>query len=115
MWEINLADLMIRHSTAAHKRETIAWAKRRQKSAERLSIFMVWRNMMKRRREKGPAVSSGMLKGLADRLWSVGDLLKERLFRTRVTLPETWECYYDGRVETVSLERNRVHELSYAY
>ncbi len=55
------------------------------------------------------------MKGLADRLWSVGDLLKERLFRTRVTLPEAWECYYDGRVETVSLERNRVHELSYAY
>ena len=38
LWEINVLDLMIRHSTAAHKRETIAWAKRRQASIEKLAI-----------------------------------------------------------------------------
>ena len=52
LWEVNLLDLMIRHSTAAHKRETIAWAKRRQASIEKLAIFQVWRNYIKRRREK---------------------------------------------------------------
>ena len=37
LWEVNLLDLLIRHSSANHKRETIAWSKRRQASAERLS------------------------------------------------------------------------------
>ncbi|MCB1150025.1 hypothetical protein KDK88_00645, partial [bacterium] len=115
LWEVNLADLMIRHSTAAHKRETIAWVKRRQSSAERLSIFMVWRNLMKRRWEKGPAVSSGMLKGVTDRLWSVREVLGERIFRTRVELPEVWARYYERSVSTVGLGRNRRHTLKYAY
>ena len=30
LWEVNLLDLLIRHSSANHKRETIAWSKRRQ-------------------------------------------------------------------------------------
>ncbi len=115
LWEVNLADLMIRHSTSAHKRETIAWVKRRQSSAERLSIFMVWRNLMKKRREKGPMVSAGMLKGVTDRPWSIRDVLKGRLFRTRTTLPGAWSRYYDRTVETISQDRSRVHDLSYAY
>jgi len=115
LWEVNLADLMIRHCTAAHKRETIAWVKRRQSSAERLSIFLVWRNLMKRRWEKGAAVSSGMLKGVTDRLWTVRDVLGERIFRTRVELPRVWAEYYDRAVETVGLRRNRRHRLSYGY
>jgi len=115
LWEVNLADLMIRHSTAAHKRETIAWVKRRQSSAERLSIFMVWRNLMKRRWEKGPAVSSGMLKGITDRIWSVRDVLGERIFRTRVDLPKVWARYYERSVSTVGLGSNRHHTLMYAY
>ena len=115
LWEVNLADLMIRHSTAAHKRETIAWVKRRQSSAERLSIFMVWRNLMKKRWEKGPAESSGMLKGVADRLWSERDVLRERLFRTRIALPEVWGSYYQRSITTVGLGLNLRHTLTYAY
>jgi hypothetical protein len=115
LWEVNLLDLMIRHSTAGHKRETIAWPKRRQGSAERLSIFQVWRNTMKRRWENGEAVSSGMLKGVTDRLLSVNDILSERLFRTRIELPETLRQYYDRAVETVALGANRQHELTYSY
>ncbi|MCB1150191.1 IS1 family transposase [bacterium] len=115
LWEVNLADLMIRHSTAAHKRETIAWVKRRQSSAERLSIFMVWRNLMKRRWEKGPAVSSGMLKGVTDRLWKVRDVLAERIFRTRMDLPDCWDRYYVRSVSTAGLSRNHRHTLMYAY
>ena len=52
LFEINLLDLLIRHSQANHKRETIAWSKRRQGSAERLAALLVWRNYMKRRWEK---------------------------------------------------------------
>ena len=115
LWEVNLLDLLIRHGTAGHKRETIAWPKRRQASAERLSILQVWRNVIKRRWEKGPPQSPAMLKGLARRLLSVGDVLSERLFRTRIDLPETWGRYYDRCVKTPALGVNRRHRLSYAY
>ena len=49
LWEVNLLDLLIRHSSSNHKRETIAWSKRRQGSAERLVILLVWRNYLKSR------------------------------------------------------------------
>ena len=113
--EINLLDLMIRHSTAAHRRETIAWAKRRQASAEKLTIFQVWRNYVKRRWEKGPPVSSAMLKGLAHRLLEPKELLLHRYFRTRMDLPARWSLYYDRRVSTPAMGVNRFHNLTYAY
>jgi hypothetical protein len=56
LFPVNLLDLLIRHCQSGHKRETIAFAKRRAASAERLAIFVVWRNYMKGRREKNGAV-----------------------------------------------------------
>lgn len=115
LWEINLLDLLIRHSTAAHKRETIAWAKRRQASVEKLAIFQVWRNYMKRRREKGDQVTPAMLLGLAIRPWRIRDLLKERLFFHRSELSPCWERYYRREVNTPALPVNRTHRLQYAF
>jgi len=115
LWEINLLDLMIRHSTAAHKRETIAWAKRRQAAAEKLAVFQVWRNYVKRRWEKGTTQTSAMIKGLATRPLAFSDILAPRLFRTRQWLPPRWALYYDRRVETAPLSVNRRHTLAYAY
>jgi len=115
LWEVNLLDLLIRHGTAAHKRETIAWAKRRQASAERLCILQVWRNVIKKRWENGPPESPAMLKGLTDRLFTVADVLNERLFRTRIELPEVWAKYYNRGVQTPALGVNRRHDLTYAY
>jgi len=115
LWEVNLLDLMIRHSTAAHKRETIAWAKRRQASIEKLALFQVWYNYVKRRWEKGPKESSAMLMGLAGKLLCVPDILSDRIFRHHVTLSPRWARYYDRRIETPALGVNRAHNLSYAY
>jgi transposase-like protein len=115
LWEVNLLDLMIRHSTAAHKRETIAWAKRRQASAEKLAIFQVWRNYVKRRRENGPEHSAAMLKGLAHRMYDCTDILRRRLFRQHVALPERWARYYERDVTTPALGVNRRHDLTYAF
>ena len=39
LFPVNLADMLLRHSSANHKRETIAWSKRRQASAERFAVF----------------------------------------------------------------------------
>jgi transposase-like protein len=115
LWEVNLLDLLIRHSTAAHKRETIAWSKRRQASAEKLAVLQVWRNNIKRRWENGEAETPAMLRGAADRMLTIQDVLGERQFRTRIELPESWGRYYEGGVETAALKVNRRHELKYAF
>jgi transposase-like protein len=115
LWEINLLDLVIRHSTAAHKRETIAWAKRRQSSIEKLAIFQVWRNYLKRRREKGNRVTPAMLVGLASRPLRVRDIFSTRIFVEKVPLTPRWEQYYRRRVETRALRVNRTHRLTYAF
>ena len=115
LWEVNVLDLMIRHSTAAHKRETIAWAKRRQASIEKLSIFQVWRNYIKRRREKGERLTPAMLLGVASRPWRVRDLLAGRLFFEKAALSDRWQQYYRRHVETRALSVNRAHELTYAF
>ncbi len=116
LWEINVLDNLIRHSTAAHKRETIAWAKRRQASIEKLMILQVWRNYIKRRREKGKRVTSAMVLGLASRPWRVReDLLRERLFFDRVPLSARWQDYYRRTIETAALPVNRTHALRYAF
>jgi hypothetical protein len=115
LWEINVLDLVIRHSTAAHKRETIAWAKRRQASIEKLTIFQVWRNYIKRRREKGGRVTPAMELGLTSRPWRHRDLLQERLFFDRIPLSVRWQDYYRRAVKTTALPLNRTHSLHYAF
>ena len=116
LWEANLADLVLRHSSANHKRETISWSKRRQNSSERLAIYLVWRNYMKGRREKQRgSPTPAMVRGMLDRPLTVDDILGERLFATRIELPSRWQEYYDKRVVTRAMGRQRVHELKYAY
>lgn len=115
LFPVNLADVLLRHSSANHKRETIAWSKRRQASAERLAVFLVWRNYMKGRREKArgsptPAQARGMLDSRID----VPELLANRLFVSLIPLPTRWEQYYWRTVSTRVLARQRRHELSYA-
>ena len=115
LWEVNLCDLLIRHCGANHKRETIAWSKRRQASAERLSVFLVWRNYMKGRREKiRGSPTPAMKRGMHHRALTVDDILEQRLFPTHVELPGRWGEYYAKRVETRCLGRQRRHELRYA-
>ncbi len=115
LFPINLTDLLVRHSSANHKRETIAWSKRRQASAERLAVFLVWRNYMKGRREKArgsptPAEARGMMDHRVD----VAELLERRLFVSRIRLPERWREYYRRAVSTRVLAVERRHELKYA-
>ena len=116
LWEVNLLDLLIRHSSANHKRETIAWSKRRQASAERLAIFLVWRNYMKGRREKQRgSPCPAMIRGLIDEPIDPEKLLSRRMFRSRVTLPPRWSEYYERTVWTRGLERQRRHDLVMAF
>ncbi len=115
LWPINLLDNLIRHSGANHKRETIAWSKRRQSSAERLVIFLVWRNYMKGRSEKRPrGPTPAMERGMFNHRLELAEIFSERLFRSYIELPDRWSEYYGRKVVTRGLPVNRVHELRYA-
>lgn len=108
LWEVNLADGLIRHSSANHKRETIAFSKRRQAAAERMAVFVVWRNYVKGRREKvRGSPTPAMARGMTDRAWTVQDMLAARLFPTLVKLPGRWRKYYERGITTRGT-RNRV-------
>lgn len=115
LFPINLADMLLRHSSANHRRETIAWSKRRQASAERLAVFLVWRNYLKGRREKERgSPTPAQVRGLADHRLTVGELLERRLFIGRIRLPERWRQYYWREIRTRVLVRQRRHVLRYA-
>jgi hypothetical protein len=116
LWEVNLVDLLIRHSGANHRRETIAWSKRRQASAEHLAVFLVWRNYMKGRREKvRRSPTPAMARGMTKCVYKVDDILAGRIFRNHVDLPPRWSQYYERAVETRALGRHRYHTLKYAF
>jgi transposase-like protein len=112
---VNLLDLGIRHGSANHKRETIAYSKRRQASAERLLIFQMWWNVMKWRSSRQPGQTPAMALWVLSRRLTVAEVLEERLFRDHVRLPARWSAYYARTVRTRALPRNREHRLTYAW
>lgn len=113
--EVNLLDGWIRHGSANHKRETIAWSKRRQRAMERLAIVLVDRNYLRSRRKKQGGPTPAMLRGLCDHKLEVEELLVRRLFAGKIKLPGVWQDYYDGRPGTRAIKNNREHRLRYAY
>jgi transposase-like protein len=115
LFEINLLDLLIRHSQANHRRQTLAWSKRRQSSADRLALFLVWRNYVKWRWEKRCRATPAMLKGLLTRRLRIPEILRQRLFRSHIPLPQRWAAYYQHAVLTPALAHNRRHTLKYAF
>jgi hypothetical protein len=115
LFPVNLADLLLRHGGGNHKRETIAFSKRRQGAVYRAWIWLVWRNYMKatseRRRDDPPAVRIGQI----PRRLALRNVLAARRFPTRTPL-EGWSahCYY-ARIPTRALPTAREHRLRYAF
>jgi transposase-like protein len=115
LFEVNRLDMLIRHGSSNHKRETIAYSKRRQSSAERLVIYQVWQNTVKWRSENRPGQTPAMVLGWLDHRLEIEEILSERLFRAHVELPPRWADYYERKVTTRALKRNRRHTLKYAF
>jgi len=105
LFPVNLADMLLRHSSANHKRETIAFSKRRQSALYRLAIWVVWRNYLKDRSENRKVGPPAKALGLVDRPLTVRQILGTRLFRDRIKL-RGWlaECYH-GRIRTRAIPR----------
>lgn len=114
LFVINLLDLLIRHSGANHKRETIAFSKRRQSGADRLWLLIAWRNYVKSFSERKRDATPAMRAGVCARRWSLKAILAERRFPSRIRLPERWARYYWGLTPTRRLPRARAHTLRYA-
>jgi hypothetical protein len=115
LFPVNLLDLLIRHSGANHKRETIAFSKRRQAACERMWIFLVWRNWMKSFSERKRDGTPAMRLGLAGEPRSIKDLLRRRLFPDHRPLPERWQTYYWRQIPTRRIPTVAVHRLKYAF
>jgi len=118
LFPVNLTDLLLRHGSANHRRETIAFSKRRQGGLERCGVFLIWRNYVKRRREKDhpQGETAAMWVGAADRPLRWRDILKRRLFPSRIELTREWRQYYERKVKTLILgDRQTEHRLKYAF
>lgn len=114
LFPINLLDLLIRHSGANHKRETIAFSKRRQSAAERLWVMLAWRNYVKSFSERKRDASPAMRAGVCERRLSVQELLRDRQFPGRSRLPARWARYYWRKTTTRSVPRGTDHRRVYA-
>ena len=100
LFPVNRMDLLLRHGGANHKRETIAFSKRRQAAMERLAVFAVWVNFQKSRREKRRDETPAQVLGLVDRRLTTPELWAGRRFPSRIELPNRWRVYYERRVLT---------------
>ncbi|MEZ4352720.1 MAG: hypothetical protein R3F16_03495 [Myxococcota bacterium] len=115
LFAVNLSDLLIRHSSANHKRETIAFSKRRQSALYRLAIWSVWRNYVKDRSVNRPRGTPAEAVGIGTRPISVREVLGRRCFPWRVQGVRGWlaACYF-GRIGTRAIGRCVAHEARYA-
>jgi transposase-like protein len=114
LFDVNLLDLLIRHGDANHKRETIAFAKRRQAALERLAVLLVWRNYIKHFSERKRDATPAMRLGLLERPLTMTEVLGQRLFPSKERLPARWMDYYAGLVQTGQIRNGRKHRLKYA-
>jgi hypothetical protein len=107
---------LLRHSLAAHKRETIAFGRRLNAIVERLHLAAVWRNFVKGVSERrGDRTTPAMRLGLTDQPWSFKRVLSHRLFPDRARLSGVPLMLYRRDWITPVLPSNTRHRLRFAY
>jgi len=114
LFPVNLLDLLLRHNSANHKRETIAFSKRHQGVVERAAWLLAWRNFGKHFSERAHDGTPAMRLGLTRTPWSVRRLLDRRRFVTRTELPASWAGYYRRGIDTPGIKNPRRHALRLA-
>ena len=108
LFPVNRLDLLLRHNSSNHKRETIAFSKRHQSVVERAAWLIAWLNLVKPFSERHDGGTPAMRLGTAERRYTVAELLKTRLFPKHLNLPEEVRTYHDGRVRTPRIHNERV-------
>ena len=115
LFPVNLLDLQLRHNSANHKRETIAFSKRHQAVLDRAALLILWRTFTKPFSENHGGGTPAMRLGLARTPQSLRELLRGRLFPSRVDLPTPWGDYYRRRISTLGVPPMRPHALVRAF
>lgn len=116
LFSLDLLHMIIRHSLAHHRRETIAFTRRLNAGMERFALMMAWRNFIKGRSERRTrSETPAMRLGLTERRWRWRDVFRRRLFFGRHTLPDPWPELYRREWTTPQLPSNTVHALRYAF
>jgi hypothetical protein len=115
LFPVNLLDLLLRHGSANHKRETIAFSKRRQGAIERAALLILWRNFIKPFSERRGGPTPAMRLGLAPRPLALEEVLARRLFPGRIALPPRWQRYYRRDIRTRRIPRCTTHRLRLAF
>jgi len=116
MFPVDLLHAILRHTCAHHRRETIAFGRRINALMERLHLAVVWRNWVKGRSERKPDPQTpAMVLGLADRPWTWTQVLRRRLFPSRIKVPEGWMKVYRREWITKAIGPNRPHALVNAF
>mgnify|MGYP003334206474 CR=1 FL=1 len=94
----DLLHKLMRHCQAHHRRETIAFSRRLNALLERAFLLVVWRNFVKGRSERRTREATpAMQVGLTDERWSWSRVLAQRLFPSRIELPERHEGHLEFR------------------
>ena len=115
LFPVNRLDGSLRHNGANHKRETIAFSKLHQSVVERAAWLIVWQNLAKPFSERHGGATPAMRAGLADRRFTVEELLERRRFPSHVQLPAEYAAYYRGEVRTAPVTNQRRHRLRLAF
>ena len=116
MFPVDVLHKMIRHSSANHKRETIAHGRRVNSIMLRLYVFAIWVNFGKDRSERRPRKRSpGMDVGLTERILDWKQILGRRLFPWRQKLSGMDRRLYSMAMETPAVGNNRRHDLINAF
>jgi transposase-like protein len=114
LFPVNLADMLLRHSSANHKRETIAFSKRRQGALYRAAVWAVWRNYIKSRSENRRDSPPAAALGLIEAALSVKQVLAERQFPDRIGISGWLSRCYFGRIPTRMIANCIGHDARYA-
>jgi hypothetical protein len=116
LFAVNALDTFLRHTHANHRRKTIAFNKRRQGGLERLAVFLLWRNTIKKYHENGERETPAMRAGILEHFLRWRDLFRRRLFPDHQRIPRSWLRYYWKRTKTAALaQRQCVHNAKYAF
>lgn len=116
MFAADLAHLLLRHSQAHHRRETIAFARRHNALMERLHLFLAWKNFVKCRSERSSRSDTpAQHLGLASSSWSWERVLTRRLFPDEAPLTAEDRRIYRREWITPESGPNTRHQVKNAF
>lgn len=115
LFAVNRQDAMLRHSSANHRRETLAYSKLRAAVIERAAWQALFMNYLKSFSEKRRDATPAQRLGQATRKLTVREVLRVRLFPSRMALGPELRRYYERRVATRRIPQMRPHALRYAF